>query len=315
MEELRALLSVLSDRHRTALSWFFERTGTVQSWPSPLPDGTILATKAKGIYKPVWSRYALTIRQSLQSLYPDREPVVRPDGSWSYFYFQENLDTAARDSEFTNRGLVECWRDKVPVAVMRQVSAKPTSMYKILGLALVAGWGEGYFIFEGFRPDGRSAGRGSADELRRDALSASMAIPDEPTLDSMTDGRERILASIVRRQGQGEFRRRLLEAYDGRCAITGCDVVDALEAAHIVPYRGPGSNHPSNGLLLRADLHTLFDLGLLSINSDDMVVVTVATLATSAYRELSGKQIRLPVIADYRPSKGGLDQHRTWSGL
>lgn len=131
----------------------------------------------------------------------------------------------------------------------------------------------------------------------------------------MTDGRERILASIVRRQGQGEFRRRLLEAYDGRCAITGCDVVDALEAAHIVPYRGPGSNHPSNGLLLRADLHTLFDLGLLSINSDDMVVVTVATLATSAYRELSGKQIRLPVIAVCRPSKGGLDQHRTWSGL
>jgi hypothetical protein len=142
--------------HCVALSSFFERTGAVQSWPSPLPDGTILAAKAKEIYKPVGSRYALTIRQSLQSQYPEREPVVGSDGSWSNFYFQENLDTSARDAQFTNRGLVECWRDKGPVAMMRQVSDKPTSSYKILGLALVAGWGEGYFIFDGFQTDGRS---------------------------------------------------------------------------------------------------------------------------------------------------------------
>jgi hypothetical protein len=38
----------------------------------------------------------------------------------------------------------------------RQVSDKPTSIYKILGLALVAGWGEGYFIIDGFQTDGRS---------------------------------------------------------------------------------------------------------------------------------------------------------------
>ena len=241
--------------------------------------------------------------------------MLRTDGTWSYFYFQENRDANARDSEFTNRGLVECWRDKVPVAVMRQVSDKPRSTYRILGLALVAGWGEGYFVFEGFRPDGQSVGRGSAAELRQHEATVAAAVPEELGLQSMTDAREKILASIVRRQGQPEFRRRLLDAYDGRCAVTECDVVDALEAAHIVPYCGPKSNHPSNGLLLRADVHSLFDLGLVSIDADAMTIVIAPSLATSVYGELSGKKVRVPTAVDSKPSRAVLEQHRNWSGL
>jgi putative restriction endonuclease len=314
MERLQALLATLPEKHQAALVWFLDRAGTEQNWPEPLPDGTILATKAKGIYKPSWSRYALTIRETIGSPYPDRDPKLRPDGSWSYFYFQENRDAAARDSEFTNRGLVACWRDKVPVAVMRQVSEKPRSTYRILGLALVAGWGDGYFVFEGFRPDGQSIGRGSAADFRQAGLTP-VAPPEEFGLETMNDAREKILASIVRRQGQPEFRRRLLDAYDGRCAITECDVVDALEAAHIVPYCGPKSNHPSNGLLLRADVHTLFDLGLVSIDADAMTVVIAPRLAMSVYGELSGKPLRLPTATDLKPSRPVLDQHRAWAGL
>ena len=50
-----------------------------------------------------------------------------------------------------------------------------------------------------------------------------------------------------------------MDAYGGRCAITGYDVEEALQAAHIVPYLGPQSNTVNNGLLLRADVHNLFD--------------------------------------------------------
>lgn len=74
---------------------------------------------------------------------------------------------------------------------------------------------------------------------------------------SVEDGREKIAVSIVKRRGQPEFRRKLLTVYQGRCAISGTDAVEALEAAHIVPYKGAATNHPTNGLLLRADLHTL----------------------------------------------------------
>lgn len=60
IEDLR---SVLPEQHRSALQWFERHKGTVQPWPDKLADGTLLATKAKGIYKPNWSEYALSVRQ------------------------------------------------------------------------------------------------------------------------------------------------------------------------------------------------------------------------------------------------------------
>lgn len=132
MQHLDALLVRLAERHRAALEWFIARSGTDQPWPKPLLDGTLLASKAKGIYKPSWTDYALSVRQSLTGPYPDREPVVRADGTWSYAYFQEGTDPETRDAEYANRGLVACLRDLVPVGVMRQVSAKPTSLYRVL---------------------------------------------------------------------------------------------------------------------------------------------------------------------------------------
>src|SRR5262245_38192908 len=134
MEQLETLLQPLPAGHQQALRWFWERTGTSTQWPQPLsgPEGPILlASKAKGIYKPAWSRYALSVRQSLGGPYQDRPPIMRPNGSWLFCYFQENTDVASRDDEFTNRALVECWKDRVPVAVFRQTSAKPNSRYEI----------------------------------------------------------------------------------------------------------------------------------------------------------------------------------------
>ena len=129
------------------------------------------------------------------------------------------------------------------------------------------------------------------------------------------DARERIVAAIVRRRGQPEFRKILLGAYENQCAISRTDMPDALEAAHITPYRGQLTNHPTNGLLLRADIHTLFDLGHVAVDSSNFKILVGSALIDTEYEELSGKQLYLPKNATFQPSIEALDIHRTWAGL
>jgi WD40 repeat protein len=126
---------------------------------------------------------------------------------------------------------------------------------------------------------------------------------------AIEDTRKKVVASIVQRQGQSEFRQNLLDAYGYRCCITGCDVKVTLEAAHIVPYYGTETNLVSNGLLLRADIHTLFDLYLLSINPETLVVELNPQLANSQYGEFAGKNISKPTDNRNRPSYKALQWH------
>jgi hypothetical protein len=108
------------------------------------------------------------------------------------------------------------------------------------------------------------------------------------------DARERIEALIVKRRGQPEFRKKLLKAYNNRCAISGCDCPEALEAAHIQAYNGSHTNHINNGILLRCDIHTLFDLRKISINPDYTVSVC-DNLQSSVYKEFHEKRLTLPI--------------------
>jgi hypothetical protein len=80
------------------------------------------------------------------------------------------------------------------------------------------------------------------------------------------------IARRFNRKGQYKFRKDLLEAYNGRCAITGCEIEEALEAAHIIPYCLTKNNTVLNGLLLRADLHTLFDFNLILVDPDTRII-------------------------------------------
>lgn len=134
----------------------------------------------------------------------------------------------------------------------------------------------------------------------------------DPT--SIEDARERVMGSIVRRRGQQAFREALIERYEGRCLVTGCDVLPVLEAAHIVPYKGAETNHPENGLLLRGDIHTLFDLGLLAISNDFLVIVH-PSLHNSSHGVLHGRRLQLPDDPWRRPSLGALAAHRRWASL
>jgi hypothetical protein len=139
----------------------------------------------------------------------------------------------------------------------------------------------------------------------------SPAVEDVPPFDptSIEDGRQKIAALIKRRQGQSAFRHALLSAYDRRCAVTGCDIEPLLEAAHIHPYRGPDTNSVQNGLLLRADVHTLFDLGLITVSPADEIVVAPA-LAETDYAAFAGRPLRLPKASSDRPSELALAWHR-----
>jgi hypothetical protein len=82
------------------------------------------------------------------------------------------------------------------------------------------------------------------------------------------DRRKRVERRIAVRRGQPAFRDALMDAYERRCAISGCEIEEVLEAAHINPFMGDHTNRVTNGLLLRADVHTLFDCGLVTVNAD-----------------------------------------------
>jgi hypothetical protein len=132
-------------------------------------------------------------------------------------------------------------------------------------------------------------------------------------IDDEEDGRKRALSSIVRRQGQPKFRQNLLDLYESKCAISGCDAVHALEAAHKVPYKGEKTNHASNGILLRSDLHTLFDLGLLTVDAETLAVKLGVLLKDTVYSALDGKPLRLPHDKQMWPNRGALAKHNSFS--
>jgi putative restriction endonuclease len=118
-------------------------------------------------------------------------------------------------------------------------------------------------------------------------------------------------AQFVReRPGQAKFRRTLKAAYQHRCCICGCTVTEALEGAHIDPYRSPDSDNLRNGLLLRRDLHTLFDAHLISIDPASFTV-RIAPLVREevGYEKLDGAPLLLPKDPTHKPDAGALGRH------
>ena len=82
-----------------------------------------------------------------------------------------------------------------------------------------------------------------------------------------------------------------------------------------MPFRGKYTHHPSNGLLLRADLHSLFDLGKLAVDTRTMAVILAEELLDTSYKILAGRPLRYPKDEEQRPSTEGLDLHRRLAGL
>jgi len=139
----------------------------------------------------------------------------------------------------------------------------------------------------------------------------SALLPFDPQV--IDDARTRNLALIVQRRGQTAFREALLRAHDSTCCFSGCTVEQVLEAVHIVPYQGQTTSHVRNGLLLRTDLHTRFDLGLLTVDTATMTIAVDSALQGSIYAELDGRGIRLPRNPGDQSAPRFLEYHREQS--
>ena len=119
---------------------------------------------------------------------------------------------------------------------------------------------------------------------------------------------ERLLQAIWTRRGQADFRAKLLLAYGGRCAITDCGAEEALEAAHVFPFAEDRNYELSNGILMRADMHTLFDLFLLSIEPKTTAVWLAPGLLPH-YGELHSRIVKFPKDPSLRPDAARLEHH------
>jgi uncharacterized protein YjbI with pentapeptide repeats len=112
-------------------------------------------------------------------------------------------------------------------------------------------------------------------------------------LENLKDSRKRTNVFRVSRKDQQKFREMLIDAFQGKCAITQCDVEGAMEAAHIFPYRGEETDCLWNGILLRLDLHRLFDSYLLTIDPHTGQVHLSPSLMNS-YGKYAFTQVSFP---------------------
>ena len=94
-------------------------------------------------------------------------------------------------------------------------------------------------------------------------------------------------------------------AYERKCAVTNSSITETLEAAHIIPYKGSSTNHVQNGILLRADIHTLFDLDLLRIDKNYRIHID-ESIEDKEYTKFDSKYLRLPANQEFHPSKDAL---------
>ena len=93
------------------------------------------------------------------------------------------------------------------------------------------------------------------------------------------------------RRGQPKFRANLMKAYQDRCCISGTGPETVLEAVHLFPHTESGINKLDNGLLLRADLHSLFDAGLLRVHPETLGVELDGSLRGTDYWQYQGKTL------------------------
>lgn len=116
------------------------------------------------------------------------------------------------------------------------------------------------------------------------------------------------------RLGQGAFRLTVTDGYGRRCAVSGERTLPILDAAHIHAFGAGGAHEPSNGLLLRTDIHRLFDLGYVTVSEDRRFEVSARLKADfdngQHYYALHGTRLQNPVAGFPDPSPAALAWHR-----
>ena len=275
--------------------WFEENSGTIGSrmLGERLPGVEFPHSAQRGIHTPSKRKYAASVTLTKKSLYGDGAFADLGDGTWVLHYCEHRNNTNGTKSPTWNQPLINCLVDGVPVGVFVQEGRSGQSYLRALAFVEEYDPDSGMFVLHGpvtpetesiFESHEPSASLPSAEELKRDTR--------------IIKNRTQVV-----RVGQQKFRSELMAAYGGRCAISNYGVDPVLQAAHILEYRGTPSNNVRNGLLLRSDIHILFDRGLIGIDPSDFRVVVGSKIGDSPYCEFDGKPLQLPKDANARPNE------------
>ena len=170
--------------------------------------------------------------------------------------------------------------------------------------------GKGYDSKDG--TTGKALWEAVTERLKADA--SSSRDPGPATVAAVESARYGEPILVRPRLGQGTFRVIVTDAYERRCTITGERTLPVLQAAHIKPYGLGGPHEPENGLLLRSDLHTLFDQRYLTVDANQLKVVVSPRIREEFengrdYYQLHGRSIRLPHDTSSLPSREYLAFH------
>ena len=273
-----------------------------------------------GIYKPVWSEYALSIVMKLSSPYEHKDEVVfMEDGRWLMTYSPRVGGLHVSD----NRALIKCMDERVPLGVFKQLTDKTDrqhgSTYRVLGLGLITSYDAtaDVFIIESCdRAALEQVTSVIADEKARYEVQLYAQLTNEfrPFVEE-----ESITYTVSAPRRDEAFRHIVLGAYDFTCAA--CEMKFRLgnlieaTAAHIVPKRKSGTDDPRNGLALCRTHHWAFDVGLFSL-SDNYEVILSPVLNQADARNftllnLESKSILLPKNEVVQPHPKALAWHRT----
>ncbi|VVT33600.1 conserved hypothetical protein [Roseovarius sp. EC-HK134] len=134
----------------------------------------------------------------------------------------------------------------------------------------------------------------------------------DPISEALLQSSENIKAAIVERKsalakirpGQAAFREAAIERHNGRCVFTKTSTLEVLEAAHVIPHTGePQFERPDNSLLLRRDVHALFDLFLLGLDPVTGKILVSPKLENSIYAKLQGR------VVDHKLAPAALSFH------
>jgi putative restriction endonuclease len=124
---------------------------------------------------------------------------------------------------------------------------------------------------------------------------------------------QEVTVEILPRLGQGIFRVVITDAYERHCAVSGEKVLPVLAAAHIRPYAKEGTHKPDNGILLRSDLHTLFDRGYATVTPERRFEVSRRVKEEfnngQEYYALHGREIFVPRKLVLQPAAENLEWH------
>jgi putative restriction endonuclease len=236
--------------------------------------------------------------------------------AWQFFgtgngdaTFAEFLTRIGRYRRVDLVGDVRAPREPIGCTILRRAVFWPRERWLPWGEA--QGWAKN--IVQGKTERDPARAERLLDEIKFDELRIPEELDDSPFTPVEADERMLVLARDVRREGQGTFRSRLLDAYGRRCAITGEHTEIVLDAAHIQPYLGPRSNHVQNGLLLTQEFHTLFDRGYVTVTPDLRVRVS-GRLAREwnngkRYSAYDGQELRAVPDERERPARGALEWH------